>query len=99
MLYRGWFTTALYRRAVVPLAAISLLVGEVGCAPESAVVLQGDSGGVDVRFSGGIDNANAAAKLHCARFERVPRYLYTDAEHAYYACDRPEPARPADLRG
>ena len=71
------------------LSGIVALAATAGCEPDSAAIMAGDATAVEIRFSGPIANANDAARRHCAAYERIPRYLFSEENKAYFACDRP----------
>ncbi len=52
-------------------------------------VLDGNSNYARITYSGDIEGATAAAKRHCAPFERVPQFREIDQNVAYFECVRP----------
>jgi hypothetical protein len=67
----------------------------VACGAASACagkpfLLNGDANSAQVGYSGGnLAPATAVAKQHCARYERVPRFLESGENVAYFACENP----------
>jgi hypothetical protein len=66
------------------------LVGGLGiaCAGKPFAV-EGDANYVGVAYGGDMETATAAAKRHCAPFERVPRFREIEEDVAYFDCVRP----------
>ena len=67
-----------------------ILLGGVGlsCAGKP-FLLEGDANYAGVAYAGDIESASAAAKRHCAPFERVPRFREIQENIAYFDCVRP----------
>jgi hypothetical protein len=59
-----------------------------GCA-EKPFLSSGDATSAAVGYSSDLAAATAVARDHCARYERVPRYLSSQQNIAYFACERP----------
>lgn len=58
-----------------------------GCAPKP-FLSSGGANSATVGYAGGdLAAATAVAKNHCARYERVPRFLYAGANFANFACE------------
>jgi hypothetical protein len=72
------------------LLAIGLAAG-AGAAACGAkpFVLDGDADYVRVTYAGDMESATAAAKRHCAQFERVPRFREIEESVAFFFCVRP----------
>jgi hypothetical protein len=60
-----------------------------GCGGPKPFLLDGDANSAQVGFYGDPAPATAVAKLHCARYERVPRYVRTAEDVAYFDCVKP----------
>jgi hypothetical protein len=58
------------------------------CAPKP-FVLDGGPDYVRVTYAGDMEAATAAAKRHCAQFEREPRFREIEESVAYFSCIRP----------
>ncbi|MGH7032009.1 MAG: hypothetical protein ACREE9_11770 [Stellaceae bacterium] len=59
-----------------------------GCAGKP-FLSSGDANSAAVGYIGNLGAATAVAREHCARYERVPRYLSSQQNIAYFACARP----------
>ena len=70
------------------LALIVAAVTNVACGAKP-FVLDGDADYVKVTYAGDMESAIAAAKRHCAQFERVPRFREIEESAAYFFCVRP----------
>lgn len=73
--------------------AACLLVALAGSAEAACAakpfVLDGDANYVRVTYGGDMESATAAAKRHCAQFERLPRFEEIEESVAYFYCVRP----------
>ena len=60
------------------------------CAPAACTskpfVLDGNASYARVTYSGDMESATAAAKRHCAPFERVPQFREIEENTAYFEC-------------
>ena len=61
----------------------------VGCAGPKPFLLQGNGGSAQVGYAGDIEGATLVAKQHCARYERVPKFLEAQENIAFFDCVRP----------
>ena len=52
-------------------------------------VLDGNANYARVTYAGDIESATAAAKRHCAPFERVPQFREIEENIALFECVRP----------
>lgn len=69
--------------------AVILLGGlSIGCAGEPFLI-DGDAGSAQVGYGRDPAAAAAVAKAHCARYERVPRFLEAQDNVAYFDCVQP----------
>ena len=70
---------------------LALLLGALGsaCIGPKPFLLQGDGNSAQVGYSGDIDAATLVARQHCARYERVPRFLEAQEDVAFFDCVRP----------
>jgi hypothetical protein len=75
---------AIWRRLVV-----MLVVGSQAACAGRPFVLEGDANYAGVTYAGDMESATAAAKRHCAPFERVPRFHELEGDVAYFDCVRP----------
>jgi hypothetical protein len=48
----------------------------------------GTANSAEVGYSGDLAAATEVAKEHCARYERVPRYLDSSNDIAFFACEQ-----------
>jgi hypothetical protein len=72
-----------------PVLGLVLALACFGCAPQPRL-MRGDADGAQVEYDGThLAAATAVAKIHCARYERVPRYVDTALNVALYRCIRP----------
>jgi hypothetical protein len=76
--------------AVIRLLLLAVLVigAQPACTPKP-FVLDGDASFARVTYTGDMERATAAAKRHCAPFERVPQFREIDENVAYFECVRP----------
>ena len=68
---------------------LSVAGPQAACVAAKPFVLEGDANYAGVTYAGDIESATAAAKRHCAPFERVPRFREIDESIAYFDCVRP----------
>ncbi len=76
--------------AAIRLVLLAVLV--IGAQPACTAkpfVLDGDASFARVTYTGDMERATAAAKRHCAPFERVPQFREIDENVAYFECVRP----------
>jgi hypothetical protein len=66
-----------------------LAAGFLAACAAKPFVLEGDPNYAGVTYAGDMESATAAAKRHCAPFERVPRFREIDENVAYFDCVRP----------
>jgi hypothetical protein len=52
-------------------------------------LLEGDANSAQVGYYGEIDDATLVAKQHCAKYERVPRFLDAAEDVAFFDCALP----------
>jgi hypothetical protein len=72
----------------LPLLAV-LVIGAQSACTAKPFVLDGDASHVKVTYAGDMERATAAAKRHCAPFERVPQFREIEENVAYFDCVRP----------
>jgi len=60
-----------------------------GCSGPKPFLLEGDANSAQVGYYGDVEGATLVAKQHCARFERLPRFLEAQEDVAYFDCVRP----------
>jgi hypothetical protein len=68
---------------LVPIAAIA-----AGCAGKP-FLSAGNANSAEVGYSTDLAAATEVAKEHCARYEKVPRYLDSSDNIAFFACEKP----------
>jgi len=66
-----------------------LVIGAQPACTAKPFVLDGDASYARVTYAGDMERATAAAKRHCAPFERVPQFREIDENIAYFDCVRP----------
>jgi hypothetical protein len=71
------------------LLLVLLVTGSQTACAGKPFVLEGDANYAGITYAGDIESATAAAKRHCAPFERVPRFREIDENVAYFDCVRP----------
>ena len=52
-------------------------------------VREGNAESVEIGFTGDVSNAMPLARKHCARFDRVPRYVQPTLDGGLFDCVRP----------
>jgi hypothetical protein len=69
----------------------ALLVGALGsaCTGPKPFLLQGDARSAQVGYYGDVEGATLVARHHCAQYERVPRFLETQENVAFFDCVLP----------
>ena len=66
-----------------------LVIGPQPACTAKPFVLDGDASHARVTYAGDMERATAAAKRHCAPFERVPQFREIDEDVAYFDCVQP----------
>ena len=61
----------------------------VACTGPKPFLMQGDASSAQVGYAGDIEGATLVAKQHCARYERVPKFLEAQENIAFFDCVRP----------
>jgi hypothetical protein len=59
------------------------------CSGPKPFLLQGDADTAQVGFSGDVEAATIVARQHCARYERVPRFVEAGENVAFFECVKP----------
>jgi hypothetical protein len=77
------------KKRIAGAASLIALGGLLTACNPPALLLEGDANSARISYSGDIAGATAAAKRHCARYERVPRLQMADMDTAYFACVKP----------
>ncbi len=80
--------TGARRWRLAPRLLLPMLVGAIGygCA-EKPFLSAGDASSAQVGYSHDLTAATEVAKEHCARYDRVPRYLDSSDNIAFFACE------------
>ena len=68
---------------------LAVLMTFVHACTTKPFVLDGDASYARVTYAGDMERATAAAKRHCAPFERVPQFREIEEDVAYFDCVRP----------
>jgi len=71
---------------VLAIGASGANVALFGCTGAHPFVREGGANSVEVTFSGNVANALPLAREHCARYERVPRLVASEADLAIFDC-------------
>ncbi|HXC12029.1 MAG TPA: hypothetical protein VNV39_04235 [Stellaceae bacterium] len=75
-----------------PLATVLLLLSTIAgitcCCATRPFLSAGTANSAEVGYSGDLAAATEVAKEHCARYERVPRYLDSSNDIAFFACEQ-----------
>jgi len=71
------------------LVFVILLGGLASACSSKSFLLDGDANYARIAYGGDMESATAAAKRHCAPFERVPRFREFQENAAYFDCVRP----------
>lgn len=74
------------RRLGILLLPLLLTGSMAGCA-EKPYLSAGDANNAEVGYSHDLAAATEVAREHCARYEKVPRYLNSSENIAYFACE------------
>jgi hypothetical protein len=71
-----------------PWLLLSIMIGSIccGCA-EKPFLSAGDAKSAEVGYGRDLTAATEVAKGHCARYDRVPRFLDSSENIAYFACE------------
>jgi hypothetical protein len=67
---------------------LTLAGATVGCT-EKPFLSSGDATSAAVGYGGDLADATAVARQHCAKYERVPRFLDAEENIAYFSCESP----------
>lgn len=65
-----------------------IAITAAGCA-EKPFLSAGNANEAQVGYSHDLAAATEVAREHCARYERVPRFLDSSNNIAYFACEHP----------
>jgi hypothetical protein len=76
------------RRCLAWLIAALALEAAAACA-EKPYLSAGDAKSAEVGYTRDLAAATEVAREHCARYEKVPRYLDSSENIAYFACQPP----------
>ncbi len=63
-------------------------LGAGGACAERPFLSAGDANRAEVGYSRDLAAATEVAREHCARYEKVPRYLDSEENIAYFACEK-----------
>jgi hypothetical protein len=77
------------RKRIAFAARLALAGGLLAACTASPILLKGDATSAKIGYSGDLPAATAVAARHCARYERVARFLMADLDTAYFACVKP----------
>jgi hypothetical protein len=75
------------RLSIWPLSLIALGGMIWGCAGRP-FLSAGDANTAEVGYGGDLAAATEVASEHCARYEKVPRYLDSSENIAFFACEK-----------
>jgi hypothetical protein len=72
------------------LFGLMLATTAVGCAQEvQDTIMKGNANEVVISYYGDLSKTEALARQYCARYERVPTFLTSNENNAYYFCVPP----------
>lgn len=82
-------------QSAMRLLGLMLVAFAAGCADPSRelmtphdAIMQGSANGVVISYYGDLSKTLPLAQQYCARYERVPVFLSTKENNAYYYCVR-----------
>ena len=75
-------------RMLAGFALVLIGVAAAGCV-EKPYLSAGNANEAQVGYSHDLAAASEVARVHCARYEKVPRYLDSSNNIAYFACEHP----------
>jgi len=78
-----WLPQLMLRR--LPVITLCCLISSCAGAP---FLSAGTPDAAEVGYSGDLAAATEVAKEHCARYEKVPRYLDSAEDIAFFACEK-----------
>src|SRR5206468_12832713 len=81
-----WPTSA---ATVRQLLFVILVIAALAACAAKPFVLEGNANFARITYDGNMESATAAAKRHCAPFERVPQFRELEESVAYFDCVRP----------
>ena len=76
------------RRSALLLSLVVIAAIAAGCAGKP-FLSAGNANSAEVGYSTDLAAATEVAKDHCARYEKVPRYLDSSDNIAFFACEKP----------
>jgi len=82
---RSWPILSVATRQL--LLAVLVVGAPPGCT--KPFVLDGDANYARITYAGDMERATAAAKRHCAPYERVPQFREIEESVVYFDCVRP----------
>lgn len=71
------------------LFGIAIAAGTAGCEGPQPLIREGDADSVQIAYGGDVERAYPLARRHCARFERVPRFVSAGIDIAQFDCVHP----------
>lgn len=66
-----------------------IAIGLVGGCAEKPFLSAGNANSAEVGYTRDLAAATEIAREHCARYEKIPRYLDSSENIAYFACEKP----------
>ena len=75
-------------RPIILLVVAGASLG-AACTGPKPFLIRGDANSAQVGFSGSTEGAALVAKQHCARYERLPRFLEAEENVAFFDCVLP----------
>jgi hypothetical protein len=76
------------RRSALLLSLVPIVGIAAGCAAQP-FLSAGNANSAEVGYSSDLAAATEVARDHCARYEKVPRYLDSSDNIAFFACEKP----------
>ena len=76
------------RRRPLLLSLVAIAGIAAGCATKP-FLSAGNANSAEVGYGTDLAAATEVAREHCARYEKVPRYLDSSENIAFFACEKP----------
>lgn len=76
------------RRTALLLSLVAIAGIAAGCAAKP-FLSAGNANSAEVGYGTDLAAATEVAREHCARYEKVPRYLDSSDNIAFFACEKP----------
>jgi hypothetical protein len=77
------------RRSAALRLAVAAIAGIAASCAAKPFLSAGNANSAEVGYSSDLAAATEVAREHCARYEKVPRYLDSADNLAFFACEKP----------